>query len=159
MADASPLATAVEAFFRNDDWPANEVDEGAWISTVEGNIGKYQMSFEVRDGEVFVVRGHVPLAASEANISSALEYAARATYGLPLGVLEVDADSGRAAVRTGFDGEGLERAALDRLIFSTVYANVHLCDRYFAGFISVGLGTVKPFDALPADEQAQPDDT
>lgn len=154
----SGLAEVVEAFLRDDGWPAVAAGDGAWIATVEGEMGQWQMSFEVRRGEVFLVRSHAPLQAPPARRAAVVEYASRATYGLPLGVVEVDIDTGQAAVRTGFDGEDVDHESLVRLVFGAIYANVHLANRYLPGLLAVGLGTSEPRDALPEDER-EPDDS
>lgn len=147
------LADVVETFLRDDGWPATDLGDGSWITTVEGSTGRWQVSFEVRRGDVLVVRSHSPMHAPAEHRAAVIEYAARATYGLALGVVEVDADNGQAAVRTGFDGENVPVEALPTLVKAAAYANVHLANRYLPGLLAVALGALDPVLGLPADER------
>jgi hypothetical protein len=147
------LSDVVETFLREDGWPVTELGDGAWISTVEGSTGRWQVSFEVRKGEVLVVRSHSPMHAPAEHRAAVLEYAARATFGLALGAVEVDADNGQAAVRTGFDGENVPADALPTLVKAAAYANVHLANRYLPGLLAVALGALDPVMGLPPDER------
>lgn len=147
------LADAVDAFLRDDGWPASRVGEGIWFTAVEGSSGRWQVSFEIRPRDVLVVRSRSPMDAPVANRAAVLEYAARATYGLSIGVVEVDIDDGEAAVRTALDARDVPAKALPKLVSATAYLNVQLADRYFPGLLAVALGGVDPVSALPPDER------
>ncbi len=147
------LADAVEGFLRDDGWPATRAGEGIWFTAVQGSTGRWQVSFEIRPRDVLVVRSRSPMDVPVANRAAAVEYAARATYGLSIGVLEVDVDDGEAAVRTALDAREVPTEALPKLVSATAYINVQLADRYFPGLLAVALGGVDPAGALPSDER------
>jgi hypothetical protein len=148
------LPDAVEAFLRDDGWPATRVGDGVWFTAVQGSSGRWQVSFEIRPRDVLVVRSHSPMNVPAANRAAVVDYAARATYGLSIGVVEVAVDDGQAAVRTALDAREVPPEALPKLVSATAYINVQLAARYLPGLLAVALGGVDPVSALPPDERA-----
>ena len=149
----SALAEALQAFLKEDGWPAVQADETSWVALVEGKSGRWQISFEIRTGEVLVVRSHAPMDTPTDRRGAVAEYAVRATHGLSIGSVELDMDTGRAAVRTGFDAEDVPSEALPTLIKAAAYASAHLADRYLPGLLAVALGALEPVMGLPEDER------
>lgn len=152
----SRLAGAVQAFLDGDGWHPVAIGERAWAATVEGRTGRWQATFEVRPGEVLVVYAVAPLDVPPERRAAAAEYVTRATCGLPLGVVELDLDTGHATVRNGVDTEDIPDEALPRLVRTTAYANAVLADRYLPGLLAVALGAATAIEALPEDERPVP---
>ncbi|NTU83666.1 MAG: YbjN domain-containing protein [Chloroflexales bacterium] len=146
---ARALAT-LGRFLADDGWRPRPAGPTAFAMDYSGRSGGLALRAEVLlEAEQLVISAEAPARVPAERRAAAAEYLCRASYGLYVGSLELDMDSGVARARCGLDFEG--EPLSPRLIRNALAITVHLMETYLPGLIMVVDGA-EPRAAISAIE-------
>jgi len=142
------ILTAVENFFKSDDWPYTPMEGRPVLRTgFNGKNGQWTCFAQEREQQQqFVFYSVLPLKTPEDKRFLIAEFITRANYGMVIGNFELDFSDGEIRYKTSIDVEN--ETLTEGLIHHMVYANVYSVDRYFGGFMKVLYSGVMPEEAI-----------
>jgi hypothetical protein len=136
------------AFFADDDWPYDQLEEMPAIRTgFSGENGKWMCFAHVREElEQFVFYSVLPVNAPPPRRAAVAEFITRANSGMIIGNFEMDYNDGEVRYKTSVDVEGSELTL--PLVRQLVYANVSTVDHYLPGLMSMLYTDITPAEAI-----------
>jgi hypothetical protein len=152
----TPLAAGEERLFElfvrvleDDGWAVERHEtEPAFRVRFGGESGEWECFAQIRASTVLFYSAS-PVEAPADRMADACELVARANWGLPLGNLQLDLDTGEILFKTSVDVEGIEVDG--RLLKHLVYANVVAMARYLPAIESL-LSGASPAAAIASAE-------
>ncbi len=152
----SELLDSVREFLEKEGWPVLIVpDRPIAITRFEGENGTIEVQLYIVDEQSLVCYSVSPANVPAEKRQAIAEFTARANYGLILGNLELDMDSGQVRFKTSLQKMSGEITA--DLLGPLLYSNVLMMDRYLPGLLSVTYGNSTPAEAVArADAQPAP---
>ncbi len=141
------IRETVDAFFSEDDWPTQELDEATIRTGFSGKNGKYTCYGRCREAEEqFAFYAISPMNVPEEHRAAIAEFITRANYGMIVGNFEMDFSDGEIRYKASVDVEG---SSLDTaMVKQMVYAAVYMMDKYVPGVMKVVYAGVSPQDAI-----------
>jgi len=145
--DAEMLA-GVRRFLTEDEWPFQELGDGALASGFTGENGSWRVSAHASADSGFLVlysvlNDRVP----ESRRQAVSELLTRANYGLIVGNFELDLSDGEVRFKTSVDVKETLESLTSALIEHLVYDNVLQVDRYYPAIMAVVHGGRSPQEA------------
>jgi hypothetical protein len=139
---------AMEAFFKEDEWPYSQVqDKPALSMGFSGKNGSWTCFARAEEEkEIFLFYSYAPVKAPEDKRPLIADFMTRANYGMYIGNFELDFNDGEIRYKTSIDVEGDRLSS--PLIKRLVYANVGVMDKYLPGIMSVIYGGASPTEAI-----------
>lgn len=132
---ARALAT-LGRFLADDGWRPRPAGPSAFAMDYSGKAGDLTLRAEVLvETEQLVISAEAPVLVPVERRAAAAEYLCRASFGLYVGSLELDMDSGVARARCGLDFEGEPLSS--RLIRNALSIAVRLMETYLPGLLLV----------------------
>ena len=146
--------TTLGRFLADDGWGPRPAGPSGFTMDYRGDAGAFELRAEVLvAAEQLVITAMAPEPVPPARRAAAAEYLTRAAWGLYVGALQLELDSGAAVARCGVDFEG--EPLSPRLIRNALAATVRLMEIYLPGLEAVGAGA-DPRAALAQAERRQP---
>lgn len=143
------LAT-LSRLLADDGWRPRSGGAGRFVMTYRSNGAVFEVWAEiVVPSEQLVVNAVAPLTVPPDRRAAAAEYVLRATWGLYVGSLDLDLDTGQVHARCGLDFEG--ELLTPRLIRNALTIAVRIMETYLSGLERV-IGGVAPLEAIRAVE-------
>ncbi|MBN2801024.1 MAG: YbjN domain-containing protein [Deltaproteobacteria bacterium] len=145
---------AFKQFFTEDEWPFDEVEEHAMLTTgFKGKNGNFRCYVRERSEQEQIAFYSVsPMDVPGEHRTAVAEFVARANYGMVIGNFEFDFSDGEIRYKTSADVEGTE--VNQTFVKNLVYANLVMMDQYLPGLMQVVYAGVTPLDAIRTIEQA-----
>lgn len=136
----SLLAVHARSLIRELGWPVVTFTGTETVGTTwnDGENEWRSLAAIDNDGSQFVFYTQARVAVPAARRDAAARLVARANWGLPSAVLELNLDTGEARVRCGFDTGGEEPSV--ELLRQTVFANVAAATAYLPALEAVSGG-------------------
>lgn len=145
------LAT-LSRLLADDGWRPRPGGPGRFTMTYRSNGAVFEVWAEIIvPSEQLVVRATAPLTVPTDRRAAAAEYVLRATWGLYVGSLDLDVDTGEVCARCGLDFEG--EALSPRLIRNALSIATRIMETYLPGLKRVINGAA-PLEAIRAVEGA-----
>jgi hypothetical protein len=146
--------TTLGRFLVEDGWSPRPAGPAAFTIDYRGESGAFELRAEVLvAAEQLVITAMAPDPVPPARRAAAAEYLTRAAWGLYVGALQLDLDSGAATARCGVDFEG--EPLSPRLIRNALAATVRLMGAYLPGLEAVSAGA-DPRAAVAQAERREP---
>ncbi len=143
------LAT-LSRLLADDGWRPRPDGPGRFSMTYRSNGAVFEVRAEVVvPSEQLVVHAVAPLTVPPDRRAAAAEYVLRATWGLYVGSLDLDLDTGQVYARCGLDFEG--EPLSPRMIRNALTIAVRIMETYLPGLTRVVNGAV-PLEAIRAVE-------
>jgi hypothetical protein len=145
------LAT-LSRLLADDGWRPRSGGSGRFVMTYRSNGAVFEVWAEIIVlSEQLVVNAVAPLTVPPDRRAAAAEYVLRATWGLYVGSLDLDLDTGQVRARCGLDFEG--EPLTPRLIRNALTIAVRIMETYLSGLERV-IGGAAPLEAIRAVEGA-----
>ncbi len=149
---ARALAT-LSRFLAEEGWNPRPVGSAAFTMEYRGEAGAFELRAELLvAAEQLVITAMAPEPVPPPRRAAAAEYLIRAGWGLYVGALQLDLDSGAVVASCGLDFEG--EPLSPRLIRNALAATVRLMEVYLPGLKAVIAGA-DPRSAVAQAERRQ----
>jgi len=134
----------------DDGWRPRPGGPGRFVMTYRANGAVFEVWAEIIvPSEQLVVNAVAPLTVPPGRRAAAAEYVLRATWGLYVGSMDLDLDTGQVRARCGLDFEG--EPLTPRLVRNALTIAVRIMETYLPGLARVIDGAA-PLEAIRAVE-------
>ena len=140
--------STLKLFLEEDSWYPQRIDDKpAFRLYYSGsNVDMRCIALIKLEMQQLIMYAYAPIKVSEEQRALAAEYIIRANYGLHVGNFELDYNDGEIRFKSSLDFE--DETLTFTWIRNTLYAAVHLLNRYFPGLMMVLYGEKTPAEAI-----------
>ena len=145
---SKPISEAIEAFFVEDNWKYDPINERGIFRTnmtLHSRVQHINIYVNVRD-DTFSIESILPFNADEDSRPAIAEYLTRANYGLLHGNFEMDFEDGEIRYKTVHYCPD-ENPTMEE-VRKMMYTNIAMVKRYGDNMVKVMFGMMTPKEAV-----------